>query len=455
MDKTNNDNNNIKEDVYKKDESKNDNSKENQNNNQENFKNQISHEEEKNKQEQSINNNKNKSNLSEGNNDIKPQPKKVVKKELSIKEWACRSIKEYEIIIDPIGSGTYGTVYKAKHIGSKEYEKKLNIPEFVALKKIKTEEEKQGFPITALREIMVMKRFEHKNILGLLEIVVSDDISKMRDAYLVFEYMEHDLAALISENIKFELSQIKFIFHELLEGLEYLHNKGVLHRDLKPDNILLNNKGGIKIGDFGLARFFSKVVKKRYTNQVATIYYRAPELFLGEENYSTEIDIWSLGCIFLELLTGDIVFRAHKEKPKINDIFLSICKICGTPDEISWPDISSMKYYSQLMPKEKYENKLNKQNFPNIDEVTLDLVKKMLTLNPKKRITIEEIKKHPYLTTHEPKMCKAEDMPKIEEEMHYLQYRLKIKKKIEEQQKIGKSDYKKSDKSFLGKKRKK
>ena len=439
-------------DTEKKDDLMNKDSKEKDKNKQDNLTNKKFNEEEKNKQEKNMNNNT--LELNEEKEEIKPKQTKDKRRRVPIKDWPCRTIKEYELYNDPIGSGTYGTVFKARHIGSKEYAKEFGIPDTVALKKIKTEKETQGFPITALREIMVMQTFNHKNILKLLEVIVSEQLTKIRDVYLVFEYMEHDLWALLVRKMKYDLSQIKFIFFELLSGLDYLHKNGVLHRDLKPSNILINNKGGIKIGDFGLARFFSKVAQKRYTNQVVTLNYRAPELFLGEEKYSTEIDVWSLGCIFLELLTGNIVFHAYKEKIEEKDIFLSICKLCGNPDEKNWPGVTSYEIYSKLIPKEKYENKLIKQNYPNIDEVTFDLVKKMLVLNPKERIKIEEIKRHPYLTTHEPKMCKAEDMPNIQENFHSLQLKNKSEKKNQEQ-KIGKSDYKRTDKSLLGKKRKK
>ena len=399
----------------------------------------------------------------------KPQ-KKDPRRKVSIRDWPCRSLKEYKIINNPVGKGSYGIVFKANHIGSKEYAKSYGIPEVVALKKIITEEENEGFPITALREIMIMKKLnlENKNVLNLIEVVVSDVIETKkieegkinRDVYLVFEYMEHDLCGIICKNIKYELSQIKFIFHEIVSGIKYLHDKNILHRDLKPSNILVNKKNEIKIGDFGLARIFSKKANtRRYTNQVVTLCYRAPELLLGEVNYTTEIDIWSLGCVLVELLIGRAIFSIKKGiEEKEKEVFLLICKICGTPDEINWPGVTNYKNYTKLIPKTKYENQLNQKNLPNIDEITLDLIKRMLTLNPKKRITIEEIFKHPYFTTHEPKMCKQEDLPKIEEEMHYYQYKLEIEQKNQEinEQMIGKNDYDlKKEKSFVGKKRKK
>ena len=398
--------------------------------------------------------------LNEEKEEIKPKQTKDKRRRVPIKDWPCRTIKEYELYNDPIGSGTYGTVFKARHIGSKEYAKEFGIPDTVALKKIKTEKETQGFPITALREIMVMQTFDHKNILKLLEVIVDEpkkEKSDKRNVYLVFEYMEHDLESIISKNIKYEISEIKYIFHELVLGLKYLHENNILHRDLKPSNILLNNKGEVKIGDFGLARIFSKSIDKKYTNRVATIHYRAPELLLGEENYTTEIDVWSLGCILFRLLTGKDAFNIDEENEneKEKKVFSLICQKCGTPNEISWPGVTKLKNYSSLIPKKVYDNKFEKKNYHGIDEVALDLLRKILTLYPKKRITLEEILNHPYLTVHEPKMCKAEDMPRFEEEMHGNYCRKESENKTQEQQ-IGKNDYDtKNEKHLLGKKRKK
>ena len=381
--------------------------------------------------------------------------KKDQKKRVPIKDWACRSIKEYEIIKE-IGEGSYGIVYKATYIGKKEYKTLYDIPDVVALKQIKTEEEDEGFPITALREIMILKELDHKNILKLLEVVISEPKKEKkieegkinRDVYLVFEYMKHDLFGIISNNVVYNLSQIKYIFHELVVGLKYLHENNILHRDLKPSNILLNDKNEIKIGDFGLARIFSNSsnAMKRYTNQVVTICYRAPELFLGETNYSTEVDVWSLGCILLELLTGRTTFYFKGDKIG-KPTFSLICKLCGNPKEENWEGVTKYENYKKIIPQENYQCKLDNKTFPNFDEVTLDIIQKLLTLNPKKRITIDEILKHPFLTSHEPKMCKAEDMPKIEESFNSLNYKDDIKKEKNEM-KIAANDY-------IGKKKKK
>ena len=379
--------------------------------------------------------------------------KKSYRKEMSIKDWGCKNLDIYEIINNPIGEGTFGTVFKAYYKGPKEYAEKIGIPEIVALKKIKTENEKQGFPITALREIMIMKRLCHKNILQLLEVVTSK-LTKSnnfeKNAYLVFEYMEHDLCSLIHSKINYEKSQIKLILYQLIKGLEYLHNNNVLHRDIKPQNILLNNKGVVKIGDFGLSRIFSETIKnKKYTNRVVTRWYRAPELFLGDIEYGPGIDIWSLGCVFWEMLTGEVLFLGDNDK----NVFFLICKKCGTPNEINWPGISKLPKYNEFFPQKQFETELNQEykKYKKIDEITFDLLMKMICLNPKERITIKDILNHPYFVSHEPKMCEEKDMPKIEEEFHFY---TKSKMNQQRQQHAAKGEYdKNNNKKFIGKKR--
>ena len=324
----------------------------------------------------------------------------------------------------------------------------------VALKKIKTEDEKQGFPITALREIMIMKRLHHKNILQLFEVITSKkkEINDMkRDAYLVFEYMEHDLFSLIHSKLYYEKSQIKLILYQLLQGLNYLHQNNVLHRDIKPQNILVNNKGEVKIGDFGLSRIFANTSNiKRYTNRVVTRWYRSPELLLGETNYGPAIDMWSIGCVFWELLTGEVLFMGNNEK----EVFLQICKKCGTPSEEEWPGMTKFKEYNNLYPQKKFECELDfgliSKKYNKFDKITFDLFKKMISLNPEKRITIQEALEDDYFTKHEPKMCEEKDMPKIEEDFH-----LNLKnKKDQQKQHAAKGDYnKEKSRNYIGKKR--
>ena len=395
----------------------------------------------------------NTNNCQEENNKVQnPPTKKKYRKEIPISEWKCRSIDQYKILKDsPVGEGSFGKVFKAYYKGSKEYAQKYKIPELVALKLIKTQNEKEGFPITALREIMIMRRLDHKNILRLLEVITSNDPIK-KEAYLVFEYMEHDLGSILLCNVKYQKSHIKFILNQLLLGLQYLHKNNVLHRDIKTVNILVNNEGGIKIGDFGLSRIFSEYNIKKYTNRVVTLWYRAPELLLGETSYKGEIDIWSLGCVFWEILTGIPLFKGDKEK----EVFKKICKLLGNPDEKNWPGVSKYKNYKNIMPEKKYryilEEKIKEDknlNPNNFDDVTINLLKRMICINPKNRISIEDALNHPYFSTP-PLMCKQEEMPKIEEELHYHALKMKYQNQIQ----IAKKDYNQKNNNFIGKKRK-
>jgi cyclin-dependent kinase 12/13 len=238
----------------------------------------------------------------------------------SIKSWTCNKVDTYEKVIQ-VGEGTFGKVYKARYKDFINNENNGNTnnsikSEFVALKKILMENEKEGFPLTAIREIMILKRLNNKNIINLLEIVTSKPSEKNKNrgnVYLVFDYMEHDLSGLISRKFDFSIALIKSILKQILLGLDYLHDNNIIHRDIKGANILLNNKGEVKLADFGLARLHNPNPNqnKKYTNRVVTLWYRSPELLLGATNYGTAIDIWSVGCVFAELLSGTSLFKGN------------------------------------------------------------------------------------------------------------------------------------------------
>lgn len=195
----------------------------------------------------------------------------------------CDESSKYEKVAK-IGQGTFGEVFKAR---AKNSNKK-----FVAMKKVLMDNEKEGFPITALREIKILQLLKHENVVNLIEICRTKATShnKYRSTfYLVFDFCEHDLAGLLSNvNVKFSLGEIKKVMQQLLNGLYYIHSNKILHRDMKAANVLITKNGILKLADFGLARAFS-VAKSgqtnKYTNRVVTLWYRPPELLLGEYTF--------------------------------------------------------------------------------------------------------------------------------------------------------------------------
>ncbi|XP_022735027.1 cyclin-dependent kinase G-2-like isoform X2 [Durio zibethinus] len=237
----------------------------------------------------------------------------------------CRSVDEFERL-NKIDEGTYGVVFRAR-------DKKTG--EIVALKKVKMEKEREGFPLTSLREINILLSFHHPSIVDVKEVVVGGNLDSI---FMVMEYMEHDLKGLM-ETMKqpFSQSEVKCLMLQLLEGVKYLHDNWVLHRDLKTSNLLLNNQGELKICDFGLARQYGSPLKP-YTHLVVTLWYRAPELLLGARQYSTAIDMWSLGCIMAELLSKEPLFNGKTEFDQLDKIF----KTLGTPNETIWPSFSTL-----------------------------------------------------------------------------------------------------------------
>lgn len=310
------------------------------------------------------------------------------------------SLSLYEDFVQ-VGEGTYGVVYKARNRETNE---------LVALKCIKMENEKEGFPITAMREIKVLQKLHHKNVVALKEIITSKDL-----VYLVIEYMEHDLTGLLGRpDIDFSEQVIKCYMKQLLEGIAYLHSKSIVHRDVKASNLLVNNKGELKLADFGLARTFSiKHEEKVYTNRIITLRYRPPELLLGATNYGPEIDMWSVGCIMAELFTKKPLFRGEDEIAQISLIF----KKCGSPTPENWPDAEKLVWYKFLKPKHALPRVLIAELKENeLSDGALDLIDKMLTLDPSKRISAADALKHDYFTKEYPPACPMNEMPSFESE---------------------------------------
>uniref|UniRef100_A0A7N4V3Z7 cyclin-dependent kinase n=1 Tax=Sarcophilus harrisii TaxID=9305 RepID=A0A7N4V3Z7_SARHA len=291
----------------------------------------------------------------------------------------CRSVEEFQCL-NRIEEGTYGVVYRAK-------DKKTD--EIVALKRLKMEKEKEGFPITSLREINTILKAQHPNIVTVREIVVGSNMDKI---YIVMNYVEHDLKSLM-ETMKqpFLPGEVKTLMIQLLRGVKHLHDNWILHRDLKTSNLLLSHAGILKVGDFGLAREYGSPLKA-YTPVVVTLWYRAPELLLGAKEYSTAIDMWSVGCIFGELLTQKPLFPGKSEIDQINKVF----KDLGTPSEKIWPGYSDLPAVKKMTFTEYPYNNLRKRFGALLSDQGFDLMNKFLTYYPGRRINAEDGLKHEY-----------------------------------------------------------
>lgn len=280
-----------------------------------------------------------------------------------------RSVDSYEQL-NLIGEGTYGIVYRAKNVKTGE---------IVALKKIRMEREKSGLPICSVREIRLLQDLRHKNIVELIEVVVGEELESM---YLVMQYCEQDLASLV-DNMKqpFNEPQVKCIMLQLLQGLNYLHEHYIVHRDLKVANLLMTDEGCLKIADFGLARTF-EVPTQAMTPTVVTLWYRPPELLFGIKQQTTAIDMWSAGCIFGELLLNKPLLPGQSELNQIDHIV----NLLGEPSETIWPGFSKLPLARKISLKHQPYNNL-KQKFHWLSDIGIQLLNDLFTYDPKRRIT--------------------------------------------------------------------
>ncbi|TSK16203.1 Cyclin-dependent kinase 2 [Bagarius yarrelli] len=244
--------------------------------------------------------------------------------------------------------------------------------------------ETEGVPSTAIREISLLKELNHPNIVKLLDVIHTEN-----KLYLVFEFLHQDLKKFMDSSsvTGISLPLVKSYLFQLLQGLSFCHSHRVLHRDLKPQNLLINAQGEIKLADFGLARAFGVPVRT-YTHEVVTLWYRAPEILLGCKFYSTAVDIWSLGCIFAEMITRRALFPGDSEIDQLFRIFRTL----GTPDETVWPGVTSMPDYKPSFPKWALQD-LSKV-VPPLDDDGRDLLSQMLRYDPNKRISAKNALVH-------------------------------------------------------------
>nr|XP_023020871.1 cyclin-dependent kinase 9-like [Leptinotarsa decemlineata] len=316
----------------------------------------------------------------------------------------CDLIEKYEIVTK-IGQGTFGEVFKARD--------KSNPKKFVAMKKVLMDDEKQGFPITALREIRILQLLKHENVVNLIETCrtkPSQHNNYRSTFYLVFDFCEHDLAGLLSNvNVKFSLGEIKKVMQQLLNGLYFIHNNNILHRDMKAANILMTKNGVLKLADFGLARPFSSNkngVANRYTNRVVTLWYRPPELLLGERNYGPPVDLWGAGCIMAELWTRIPIMQGNSEQHQLT----LISQLCGSITTQVWPGVENLDLFKKMTLPREQKRKVKERLTPYLkDPHACDLFDKLLVLDPSKRVDADTALNHDFFWT-DPMPCDLGEM---------------------------------------------
>ncbi|XP_045709589.1 cyclin-dependent kinase 16-like [Phyllostomus hastatus] len=311
---------------------------------------------------------------------------------ISLSEIGSRKLETY-MKLDKLGEGTQATIYKGKS--------KLT-DGLVALKEIRLEKE-EGLPCTAIWEMSLLKDLKHANIITLLDIIHMEN-----SLTLVFEYLDKDLQQYLDDcGSIINMHNVKLFLFQLLRGLAYCHRKKVLHRDLNPQNLLINRRGELKLADFGLARTKS-ILTKTYSNEVVTLWYRPPDLLLGSSHYSTHVDMWGVGCIFYEMATGQTLFPGSGVEEQLHVIF----RVLGTPTEETWPGILSNKdFRARNYPR--YCAEALGSHVPRLDSDGTDLLTKLLQFEGRNRISAEDAMKHPFFLSLGEQIHKLPDTTSI------------------------------------------
>ncbi|KAL7737761.1 hypothetical protein ACLKA6_006151 [Drosophila palustris] len=304
----------------------------------------------------------------------------------------CRPVSEFEKL-NRVGEGSYGIVYRARDTRSGE---------IVALKKVRMDQEKDGLPVSGLREIMILKRCQHENIVRLREVVVGKSLDSI---FLVMDFCEQDLASVLDNMSQpFTESEVKCITLQVLRALKYMHSRFIIHRDLKVSNLLMTDKGSIKVADFGLARL-SGQPSKPMTPQMVTLWYRAPELLLGARTHTTAVDMWAFGCILGELLLGKPLLPGNSEIAQLN----MIIDLLGAPSESIWPGFKDLPAVQNFSLNQQPYNNL-KTKFHMLGQAGRTLLGILFYYNPSRRATAEECLSSKYFT-EPPLPCDPRMMP--------------------------------------------
>lgn len=290
---------------------------------------------------------------------------------------------KYKPPILPIGKGAYGIVCSALNSETAEQ---------VAIKKIANAFDNKIDAKRTLREIKLLRHMDHENIVAIRDIIPPPQREAFNDVYIAYELMDTDLHQIIRSNQALSEEHCQYFLYQILRGLKYIHSANVLHRDLKPSNLLLNANCDLKICDFGLARTTSET--DFMTEYVVTRWYRAPELLLNSSEYTAAIDVWSVGCIFMELMDRKPLFpgRDHVHQLRL------LMELIGTPNEadLDFVNENARRYIRQLP---RHARQSFPEKFPHVQPLAIDLVEKMLTFDPRQRITVEGALAHPYLAS--------------------------------------------------------
>ncbi|KAL6702653.1 hypothetical protein ACN47E_001276 [Coniothyrium glycines] len=348
-----------------------------------------------------------------------PQPATRTLLRFTTRPWTpCRAPSTYEIL-NPIEEGSYGWVSRARDVSTSR---------IVALKKVKMDSSStDGFPITALREISILQRARHPNIVSLIEVLApaattdaaAAAAADATDCVLALEFAEHDVRALLRDmHAPFLGSEVKTLLRQLCAGVAFLHDSGILHRDLKTSNLLLDNRGVLRIADFGMARYVppagagADADAPPLTQLVVTLWYRAPELLLGAAAYGTGVDMWSVGCVFAELLLQQPVLQGKNEVDQLARIFA----LAGVPSEESWPGFSRLPHARSLrlpraqVPQGGATRGFDRARFPSLTRAGVELLAGLLSLDPAQRPAAKQVLEHDYFK-EQPKPKPVEMFP--------------------------------------------
>ncbi|KNH06445.1 cell division protein kinase [Perkinsela sp. CCAP 1560/4] len=289
-----------------------------------------------------------------------------------------------------IGEGAYGVVYKAR-------DRETN--EIVALKRIRLKNDEEGVPCTAIREIGALMELRHPNLVHLHKVLHSEN-----KLTLVFEFLDMDLRKFLdTHRDAMTPAVLRSFIQQLLRGAAYCHSRSMLHRDLKPQNLLIQSEQMVlKLADFGLGRAFGIPVAQ-FTHEVVTLWYRAPDVLLGNTSYGTAVDMWAIGCIILEMVTGVPLFPGKNDF----DQLLKICAFLGSPTPQNWPSMMSYPNSANTLSKEEFtdarqpecEAYYTQPAFAKFGPDGIDLLKRMLLYEPAERITAAQALEHAYFTS--------------------------------------------------------